>query len=332
MRILIRLPNWLGDVVMSAAFVHQLKTIYPDDVIDVIVKKELVDVVELFPGIRNIFPFSKKENAGIFGAYRFGKSISQKEKYDLFFCLPESFSSAWMGLATGSKKRIGFGKELRSLFLTCSYPQQKNIHRTEQYLFLLEKYYDKKIIPSEIKLKNPDSNISHLLDLNNGKKKIVLNFNSEADSRRMPAEKAVAITKALMDEIDADYVFIGTEGEKIFTDEIINRLENKEQIKNLSGKTSLKELAAVFQNANLVISTDSGPAHVANALETKTIVFFGAGDNAITSPVNKNHLTVIRSEAWCQRCVSNTCKLGPQICLTEMKEEVVINMAKKMLN
>src|ERR1044071_2596743 len=118
MKILIRLPNWLGDVVMCAAFVQQLRALYPDDTIDVIVKKELVDVVHLFPDVRNIFLFSKKENPGIIGAYRFGKSISQKEKYDLFFCLPESFSSALMGYASGAKKRIGFGKELRSLLLT----------------------------------------------------------------------------------------------------------------------------------------------------------------------------------------------------------------------
>ncbi|MBK5285805.1 MAG: glycosyltransferase family 9 protein, partial [Bacteroidia bacterium] len=145
-----------------------------------------------------------------------------------------------------------------------------------------------------------------------------------------PLEKAVAISNELMKEIDADYIFIGTVSEKIFTDEIISRLENKGQIINLCGKTSLKELAAVFQNADLAISTDSGTAHLANALSTKTIVFFGAGDDAITSPVNKTFLNVIRSDAWCQRCVSNTCKLGTQICLTELKEDIIVQAAKKL--
>ena len=317
---------------MSAGFVQQLKTLYPNDVIDVIVKKELVDVVELFPGIRTIFPFSKKENPGLTGAYRFGKSISQKEKYDLFFCLPESFSSALMGFATGAKKRIGFGKEFRSLLLSCSYTRQKNIHRAKQYLFLLEKYFDKNFNSENISLKKSDADISHLLDLKNGRKKIVLNFNSEADSRRMPLEKAVSITNALMNEFDTEFIFIGTENERTFTNEIIERLQNTSQIINLCSKTSLKELAAVLQITNLVITTDSGPAHLANALGTKIIVFFGAGDDAITSPVNKNLLNVIRSDAWCQRCVSNTCKLGTQICLTELKENIIVSTTRKMLS
>ena len=317
---------------MSAAFVDQLKIIDPNDVIDVIVKKELVDVVELFRSVRNIFPFSKKEYPGIIGAYRFGKSISQKEKYDLFFCLPESFSSALMGYATGAKKRIGFSKELRSFFLTCAYKRQTNIHRIEQYNLLLEKYFERKLHPLEIKLKNSAADISQLLDLKNGNKKIILNFNSEADSRRMPLEKAVSITKKLISDIEAEYIFIGTGSEKSFTDEIIKRQTNHAQIKNLCGKTSLKELAAVLQNSNLVVTTDSGPAHLANALGTKTIVFFGAGDDAITAPYNKTNLHIHRSDSWCQRCVFNTCKLGSQICLTEIKEDVVLNIAKKMLN
>ena len=331
MKILVRLPNWLGDVVMSAVFVEQLKTIYPDDVIDVIIKKELVDVVELFPSVRNIFPFSKKENSGPIGAYSFGKIISQKENYNLFFCLPESFSSALMGIATGAKKRVGFSKEFRSFLLSHSYKRQTNIHRVEQYNFLLERYFDKKLNPNEIKLKNSGADISHLLDLTNGKKKIILNFNSEADSRRMPLDKAVSISDKLLSEIDAEYIFIGTEREKSFAEEIIKRQTSSAQIKNLCGKTSLKELAAVFQNANLVVTTDSGPAHLANALGTKTIVFFGAGDDAITSPYNKTNLHIYRSDAWCQRCVSNTCKLGTQICLAEIKEEQVTEIAKRMM-
>jgi len=112
MKILIRLPNWLGDVVMSTAFVGAVNRHYPEALVDVIIKKELGGIVSLIPGLNRVHLFSKQEHPGLAGVYRFGKTL-QAEKYDLFFCLPDSLSSALMGCATKAKKRIGFGKEGR---------------------------------------------------------------------------------------------------------------------------------------------------------------------------------------------------------------------------
>src|SRR6185312_6407649 len=107
MKILIRLPNWLGDVVMSTAFVSAVRQFYPDAQVDVIIKKELGGIASLIPGINKVHLFSKQEYPALSGVYRFGKTL-QAEKYDLFFCLPASLSSAVMGWATKAKKRIGF--------------------------------------------------------------------------------------------------------------------------------------------------------------------------------------------------------------------------------
>ena len=73
-KILIRLPNWLGDVVMSSAFVSGLKEFYPGAVIDAIVKKELAGAAALIPGLNQLHLFSKQENPGLKGAYSFGNN------------------------------------------------------------------------------------------------------------------------------------------------------------------------------------------------------------------------------------------------------------------
>ena len=83
MKILIRLPNWLGDVVMSTAFIDAVKQTYPDAELHVIIKKELQGIAQLIPHIK-IHPFSKQEYRGLKGAYQFGKSL-RAEKFDLFF-------------------------------------------------------------------------------------------------------------------------------------------------------------------------------------------------------------------------------------------------------
>ena len=79
-----------------------------------------------------LFIFSKDVYKGLGGLRKFGKMIAAQKEYDLFFCLPDSFSSAMMGYATAAKQRIGFKKELRSVFLTQTYAKKKNIHRVEK--------------------------------------------------------------------------------------------------------------------------------------------------------------------------------------------------------
>ncbi|HJU45449.1 MAG TPA: hypothetical protein VJ647_01640, partial [Chitinophagaceae bacterium] len=107
MNILVRLPNWLGDMVMSIGFIDALQKAYPGASISVIAKKGIHTLLEFFPPTAHQFIFSKEEYPGIQGVWHFGKMIKKQEDFDLFFCLPDSFSSALMGFAAGAKKRIG---------------------------------------------------------------------------------------------------------------------------------------------------------------------------------------------------------------------------------
>ena len=115
MNILIRLPNWLGDLVMSTAFVQAVKNEYPHASIELVAKKGIDFLLDYFPIHSQRFIFCKEDYKGITGAWKFGKMIAAQKKYDIFFCLPDSFSSAIMGRAIAAKQRVGFKKEL-SLF------------------------------------------------------------------------------------------------------------------------------------------------------------------------------------------------------------------------
>src|ERR1700744_3085066 len=139
LKILVRLPNWLGDVGMSSAFIDALFRIYPDASVDVIIKKELAGISALIPSIQNVFPFSKQDYKGLEGAYRFGKQLRYKE-YDLFFNLPASLSSIAMAWATGAKKRIGFAEEGGRFLLTNAYRRPADVHRVDEYVSLLEHF------------------------------------------------------------------------------------------------------------------------------------------------------------------------------------------------
>jgi lipopolysaccharide heptosyltransferase II len=327
MKILIRLPNWLGDVVMSTAFVATVKQLYPDAQIDAIIKKELSNIVPLIPGLTQIHPFSKQEYSGLSGVYRFGKKL-RTERYDLFFNLPQSLSSFVMGWATSAKKRVGFGKEGGSFLLTNSYKKPANVHRVDEYVSLLEQFAGKTLPREPVKLNAVTTNPKQT-------NQVLINFNSEASSRRMPLDKGRALLNKLTSTFtNTTFCLIGSPKEAVFVSQLIIGSENSDRLENYAGKTDLPGLCSLMAQSAAMLTTDSGPAHLANSVGTPVIALFGAGNEHNTAPYNKQNLTVLRyGKLACEPCVRNTCKLyGVPRCMELLDELQIINTLSLYLN
>jgi heptosyltransferase II len=315
--ILIRLPNWLGDMVMATAFVKAVAQQYPNAAIDLIAKKGIDFLLDYFPSHQQHFIFNKEEHKGLIGAYTFGKQINKQKKYDIFFCLPDSFSSAVMAYAIGAIQRVGYKKELRSILLTNAYQKKKDLHRVEEYIDLLQQFAN---------TTTKDAAVELTTGATHKKNALIVNINSEAVSRRLPAAKAISIINTIRKNITEEIILVGSPKEKDFVDEVFNGLDNKNNITNTAGKTSLLQLVTLFSSCNVMLTTDSGPAHVANALGTHTIVLFGAGNENNTAPYNKNNRTIIRlGQLPCEPCVNNTCKqFGIPKCLLQLDENIIV--------
>ena len=323
-RILIRLPNWLGDLVMSSAFVHELRRQFPKSHISIVVKEEYADMAKLMVGVDHFFLFSKKEYKGLPGLVKFGLELRKSERFDLFFCLPDSFSSAFIGWLSGSKKRIGHRSQMRRFLLThsCRKPSK---HRVEQYFDLIEKFVNSSTESPVIELRVPSE-----IELSQPANTFILNFNSEASSRRMPFEHAAKIADRLVEAFDFQFVLIGSPKEKPFVNEIIHNMKHKADIVNLAGKTSLLELASLLSSATGILSTDSGPAHLANSLGTKTFVFIGAADWKHTAPYNEESRKILKlNHLSCSPCFSNRCRFSIPKCLTEISTNYVVESVRK---
>jgi lipopolysaccharide heptosyltransferase II len=327
MKILIRLPNWLGDVVMSTAFLRAVKQLYPGALVDIIIKKELGSVATLIPSIHKIHLFSKNEYSGLLGVYRFGKTL-KAEQYDVFFNLPHSLSSFVMAWASGAKQRLGFNKEGGFFLMSRSYKKPAGLHRVDEYISLLENFTGKTVAGRKVQLNAgvPSSN---------SYKTVVVNFNSEASSRRMPVDKGRSLISKLTDNFeDVNFAFVGSPNETAFVDELIAGLDNSDRLHNHAGKTDLAGLAQLMAGSKAVLTTDSGPAHLANAVGAPTVVLFGAGNEDNTAPYNKKKLTVLRYGGLsCEPCVRNKCLLyGIPKCMEMLDEIKIINALSLHLN
>ena len=325
-KILVRLPNWLGDLVMSSAFMSQLRDWEEDAIIEVITRKHLVPLAECIPGINKVHGFSKEDFSGMGGVTRFGRQFKDG-KYDLFFCLPDSFSSATMAAATGAKERIGHRKEMRGFLLTKSYRKPEGKHRVDEYLNLLTSYYKRPVIANSVTLKSK-AKLPSLFPDPGGKPIIVCNFNSEAQSRRVPVTKAAAIVISLRTAIDAHYVLIGGPKELEHTNAIAQLAGD---VINMAGLTTLDELATMLANADLTVTTDSGPAHLCNALGSSTLVFFGAGDPHNTAPWNPDKRTILLGETACTCKLSNQCTQDEPPCLNSLSNHKIVEAAQQLL-
>ena len=302
---------------MSTAFIKAVQQQYPDAIIDVIAKKGIDFLLDYFPKHNQHFIFDKEVYKGISGAFKFGKQLRQQKRYDIFFCLPDSLSSAVMAFGVDATKTVGYKKELRSVLLTNSYQKKRNIHRVEEYIDLLKQF-----IKIEVDLPSVELNTS----ITEKKNAVIVNINSEASSRRLPAEKAVSIINTLSKQITEEIILVGSPKEKIFVDEVYQQLDNKNNVTNSSGKTNLPELINLLGSCPVMLTTDSGPAHVANALGTYTVVLFGAGNENNTAPYNKTNRSIIRlGQLTCEPCVSNTCKLySTPKCLAMLDENIIV--------
>lgn len=324
MKILVRLPNWLGDVVMSVGAVGQLPVFYSGAEVHFIAKKGLEELVPLFAPAATTYVFSKAEHPGPKGLWAFGRSVEKKQRYDLAVSFPDSFSSALMLKAAGAAERIGYKKEGRGLLLTRSFHKPKGLHRVEEYVGLLEQYTGKKAEAVRVAMTTGAEKENF----------IAVNVNSEATSRRLTEAKAVEIIGALRERIAKRILLIGGRSEQAFVERVFAQLPNKTGVESVAGKTSLNELCNLLASAALLLTTDSGPAHLANALGTHTVALFGAGNENNTAPYNKELVDVMRlGKLSCEPCVSNECvQFGTPQCLELLDTESILALVQKRVN
>ncbi len=308
---------------MSVGAIHQLSYFFPGAEVSVIAKKGLHELLNFFPQTKHRFIYSKEEYKGLKGVWKFGRKIRETDGFDLFISFPDSFSAALMGYATGATKRVGYKKEGREILLTNAYNKSKKGHRAEEYIELLEAYTGKKRAAISVRLQHTFPKQDH----------IVININSEASSRRLTTAKAIEIIEAAGAVFHNKIILIGSPKEKYFVEGVLSEVEGKQNIESIAGNTSLQQLCEFLATAKLMLTTDSGPAHLANALGTQTVVMFGAGNENNTAPYAKELVQTIRlGKLSCEPCLKNVCvQFSTPQCLELLETERIISVMNEKL-
>jgi lipopolysaccharide heptosyltransferase II len=329
MKILVKLPVKLGDTIMAAYFLRAVKEYFPESQLDVIVARGLSDLLTLMPYVDNYHEFSKQEYSGPLGNYHYGRKIARNEQYDLFFCLPFSFSSALSGFFTRSKIRVGFKTEHRGFLFTKAIQRPKGLHIVEEFNYLLQSYTGKEVHFAPLDFQpNNDSGF----DLP-AYKMLVLNIKSGPPSRSIPVQKAISIVQEALQRYEFDIVLTGAPNETTYISEVKGAYSGESRVHNLAGKTSISELCYLISKAECMITTDSGNAHIANAVATPTVVLFGAAHPHRAKPFDQSISRILRKEEMdCVPCQSEHCRYGDNRCLSGIENAKIFEALDDLLS
>ena len=137
-------------------------------------------------------------------------------------------------------------------------------------------------------------------------------------------EKFAELCDRIRTELKIGVVLTG--GEAAPLDRIRGRM--KTAAVNLGGRTTLRELACLYGKASLVVTTDSGPMHIAAAVGAPVVALFGPTDPGRTGPYGPGH-RVIRRELSCSPCFRKRCET--QACMREIGVGEVLDAVREML-
>jgi ADP-heptose:LPS heptosyltransferase len=291
--------------------------------------KHVAELKFFMPYVNHVYSYSKSDYPGIKGNILFGKMVRHNDTYDLFLCIPYSFSSALAGYFTGSKIRVGLNTEFRRFLLTKTYKPKKNLHETEEINSILERFTGKKI-------HNYPLNFQHYLEpptSNPTTKKIAVNTMASQSSRIIPAPKSISLIKNLLEHFPHEIILTGAQNEAVFVEAIAKEFHDEPRLKNFCGKTTLVELADILTQCELVITTDTGNAHFANALGLPTIVLFGAGNPNRSRPYESANCIVLKTdELTCLPCMTSYCRFNDTRCLSAISNTRILQAADQFLN
>jgi 3-deoxy-D-manno-octulosonic-acid transferase/heptosyltransferase-1 len=333
----------IGDVVHTLPLLEVLRNNYPHARIDWVVEEDASQIIAGHQEIDHLFISPRKswqrrffksgEKRAVIKELRAFIQELRACEYDLIIDLHGLFKSGLLtGLARG-KRKIGFsfGTEGSSLFLT------EEPHSVEMEQHALDRYMETVDIlrcqrdtwRGDIPLSRTDrESVDHLIREKGLEKETLLAINPMAkwETKLWENENFAKLADRLQRELCCKVIFTGSEADRTTLDDITQQMN--ERPLNLAGQINLKELAYLYTKCHLLVTTDTGPMHIAAAMKCPVVALFGPTAPLRTGPYGEGH-TVLREPMACSPCFKKTCP--HRNCMTGITVERVFDAVKKTL-
>jgi heptosyltransferase-2 len=321
-RLLVRAPNWVGDVVLSLPALRDARRAFPHARLEVLARPWVADLYRAVPEVDAV-----RESQG-----HARDADALRGQVDAALLLPNSFATALAVWRAGIPERWGYATDGRGFLLTRRCPVPPAVRGRSQvyyYRAMLEGLGIATEGPPDASLRCPGEWSERGAELL-GDDGAWIGVNPGAfygSAKRWLPERFAAAADIVVRRAGARVVLVGGPKERPLAEAIAEGMEAPARV--LCGETTLSELVGVLSRLRLLLTNDSGPMHVAAALGVPLVAVFGSTDWTETSPVG-DASRVVREHTDCAPCILRECPIDHR-CMTRVGVDRVASEALELL-
>jgi heptosyltransferase-2 len=321
-RVLVRAPNWVGDVVLSLPAVRDLRRNFPGARMSVLARPWVAD---LYRAVREVDEVLESQGTG--------KDVDRlRGAFDLGVLLPNSFGAALSFWIAGVPERVGYATDGRGPLLTRAVPVSDDVRGRSQVY-----YYRWMLAGLGLHVSGaPDASLACPEDWSlRAAEKLRgdgpwLGLNPGAfygTAKRWLPERYAAAADAVASRTGAKVAIVGGPAERGLGEAVAGLMRTPARL--LSGETTLPELVGVLSRLGVLLTNDSGPMHLASALGVPVVAVFGSTDWRETAPA-QGRARVLREDVHCAPCGLRECPIDHR-CMLRVDAARVAEAAMEML-
>jgi heptosyltransferase II len=322
-RIVIRTTNWVGDAVMSVPALRKIRAVFPDAHISLIVRPWVREVYSSVDFFDDLLEFDKTGNdRGLTGLLRFARLLRSR-RFDLAILLQNAFEAALMVRLAGIPRRLGYDRDGRGFLLTHPCPIDPEVrahHQCYYYLGILsaagwipkwswgESEYRR---TARIGIRQEDLRAAQQIlgscGITPGEPLIGVNPGAAyGGAKRWLANRFAAVADRLASQCGARVLIFGSAADAPAAAQVAAIMRSRPVL--LAGKTTLGQLMGLIRTCRLFLTNDSGPMHLAAALDVPQVAVFGSTSPEATGPLS-DRAVIIRKPVDCSPCFLRECPI-----------------------
>jgi heptosyltransferase-2 len=333
-KILVRVPNWVGDAVLSLPALGKLHERFPSAQLTVLARAHVAGLYANRTGVHGVHLFDHcGRHAGWSGWRRLAAEL-RAERFELAVLFQNAFQAALLAWWARIPWRVGYARDARGPLLTdripVPRPQEIPPHESYYYLELLRRagWLESLPVVERIPLAPSPEAVErmrvrlreHGLDHGARRLRVVLAPGASYGSAKcwLP-ERYAQLADRLVEAYDAAVLLCGTSAEAELGAAIVRHMKHRPI--SLIGATTLEDFLGMLPAADLFIGNDSGAMHLAAGVGLPQVIIFGPTDEAGTGPVNPR-ARLVKQPVSCSPCFLRHCPIDHR-CMTHVTVDQV---------
>jgi heptosyltransferase-2 len=312
---------FIGDAILSTTIFKGIKKILPECNVDVLAIPQTSNLFKHNPNIRNVFEFDKRKMKNRLISFIKIQKLIRNNRYDAAISIQSSITSSILMLLGLVKIRIGYP---RQKLLSYSIYPKKGLHIRKRVLRLLEPLSNETLDDqTELFWGNEEADKAAQLIGENEQKLVAIAPGSAQFTKQWPKEYFIKLID-LMSFNDVKIFLVGGADDRELCNDIVNRV--KINCINVAGELTILDSAALISKTDLVISNDSAPLHIANAVKTDVFAIFGPTVREFGFYPYREDDRIFEIDIDCRPCGKHggkSCPLGHFKCMRDLTPEMV---------